>query len=140
MLTNKISNLFNQYLLAFKQYDLNNVMACYNLPCTLNTPDKLVLLQNSKNGQQEFTDIFTQLQQEKMRDIIVRKASYSSITDTLLLVSIDWEFIDDNNEIFADFCALYHLIIVDDGLKIINVASHDLSNSLTLAHSFSLKS
>ncbi len=138
MQTKKIANLFNGYLSAFKTYDLDKVAACYHLPCTLHTPDKVVLLKNTKNCLQEFNDIFSQLQHAKTSEIIARKASYSLVTENLLFASIDWEFINGQGEIFADFCAIYHLVLVEDELKIVNVVSHDLSNSLTLDYPFVL--
>lgn len=133
-----IENLFNDYLMAFKSYNLDSVVKCYHLPCTLNTPDKVVLLTSIAACRQEFADIFAQLKEAKTSKIIARKASYSLITENLLLAAIDWEFIDEQGEIFADFCAIYHLTLVNSELKIINVVSHDLSNSLTLAHELTL--
>ena len=138
MQTKKIVSLFKGYLAAFKSYDLAKVASSYHLPCTLHTPDKIVLLKNSHECLQEFNDIFTQLQQAKTSDIIARKASYSLVTENLLFASIDWEFLDEQSEIFADFCAIYHLAIINNELKIINVVSHDLSNSLSLENSFVL--
>jgi len=136
--TKKIVSLFKDYLTAFKRYDLDKVAACYHLPCTLHTPDKVVLLKDSKACMQEFGDIFTQLQQAETSDIVARKASYSLVTENLLFASVDWEFIDGQGEVFADFCAIYHLALIDNELKIINVVSHELSNSLTLDYPFVL--
>ncbi len=138
MLTLAIENLFNDYLIAFKNYNLDNVVKCYHLPCTLNTPDKVLFLTSIDACRQEFTDIFAQLKEANTSKIIAHKASYALITEDLLLASIDWAFIDEQGEIFADFCAIYHLALVENELKIINVVSHDLSNSLTLAHEFKL--
>ena len=132
VLTAKIISLFNAYLAAFKAHELNDVIACYHLPCTLHTPDKVVLLNNSQESQQEFNDIFSQLKQAKTANIIATNASYSVITDNVLLVSIDWAFIDEQENIFADFCAVYHLILINNEWKIFNVVSHELSNSLSL--------
>ena len=140
MQTKKIANFFTGYLAAFKCSELDKVAACYHLPCTLHTPDKIVLLKDSADCQQEFSDIFTQLRQAETSDIIARKTSYSLVSDNLLVASVDWEFIDGQGETFADFCAVYHLILMDNELKIINVVSHDLSNSLTLDYSFELNS
>ena len=131
-------NIFKGYLTAFEYYDLDKVAAYYHLPCTLHMPDKVVLLKNTQECFQEFDGIFTQLQQAKTSKIIARKASYSLITDNLLIASIDWEFLDEQGEIFADFCAIYHLVLINDELKIINVVSHDLSNSLSLDFPFKL--
>ena len=133
-------SFFTNYVTAFKNYDLSKVVACYHLPCTLNTPDKVVLLTAPKQCEQEFSDIFTQLQQAKTSNIIAKKASYSMITKALMLVCIDWDFIDGQGEVFADFCAIYHLILIEGELKIINVVSHDLSSTIELAHTFNLNS
>lgn len=134
----KVEQLFSVYLAAFKDYDLDKVTACYHLPCSLNTPDKVVLIKDIKACQQEFSDIFTQLKQANTADIKAQKASYALITENLLFACIDWEFIDEQGEIFADFCAIYHVALVENALKIINVVSHDLSNSLSLDIPFSL--
>lgn len=138
MHTKKIATLFKHYLTAFKKYDLSGVVSCYHIPCTLHTPEKVVLLEDLSAFEQEFNDIFTQLKQAQMSDICATKASYTKITERLLLVSIDWVFVDGQGEVFADFCAVYHLTFNKNELEIINVVSHDLSNSLTLAQSFSL--
>lgn len=134
MQTEKVTLFLKEYLSAFAHYDLNKAVASYHLPCTLHTLDQIILVKNIKACQQELTNIFNQLQQAKTSDIIIKKASYSLITDHLLLVNVDWEFLDDKGEIFADFCAIYHLILIDNELKIVNVVSHDLSNSQTLDH------
>lgn len=133
-------SFFTNYATAFKSYDLSKVVACYHLPCTLNTPDKVVLLTATKQCEQAFSDIFAQLQQANTSDIIAKKASYSMITKALMLVCIDWDFIDDQGVVFADFCAIYHLILIEGELKIINVVSHDLSSTIELAHKFNLSS
>ena len=140
MKTEKIISLFNNYLNAFKEYDLTKVIACFHLPSTLQTPDKVALLTDISVCQQEFNEVFTQLQHAKTRDIIARKASYSAITRGLALVCIDWDFIDDEGEVFADFCAVYHITLLENEWKIINVVSHELSNSINLTNTFVLNS
>jgi len=138
--TQQIEALFERYLMAFKAYDLDGVVACYNLPCTLHTPDKIVLVNSIDNCKQEFNDIFTQLKQGNTAKIIARRASYLSITDNLSLACVDWDFINEQGEVFADFCAYYHMVESEDKqkLKIINVVSHELSNSLSLSIPFSI--
>ncbi len=138
MLTHKIENLFNHYLSAFKAYSIDGVSACYHLPCTLSTPDKVLLLTTKEQCQQEFFDIFTQLKASDTTNIIAKKASYQKIAENLTLVCIDWEFIDDKRNVFTDFCAYYHLVEINQTAKIVNVVSHELSNSLTLANQFEL--
>ncbi len=138
MNTEKIERLFINYLNYFKTYNLAGVIDCYHLPCTLNTPDKLSLLVNEQDCQDEFESIFSQLKAAKTTNVVANKASYQQISEQVFLVSIDWDFFDANQQVFTDFTALYHLLIVEDQLKIINVISHELSNSLSLQYSFSI--
>ncbi len=147
ILKQNIEALFSQYLAAFEAYNLDKVCACYHLPCTLNTPDRIILLTHADQCRQEFNDIFEQLQQANTSKIIAQKASYMQINDNLLLACVDWDFLDGNSQVFADFSAFYHISIVstdsaeatNQALKIINVVSHELANSISLPHSFSLK-
>lgn len=132
-------SFFTNYLTAFITYDLTEVVGCYHLPCTLHTPDKAVLLTDITMCKQEFSDIFAQLQQAKTSDIIARKSSYSIVTNDLVLVCINWDFIDDQGEVFADFCAIYHLACIKTKWGIISVTSHDLSNAIVLAHPFDIE-
>mgnify|MGYP005985317867 CR=1 FL=1 len=141
MKTQQIENLFNHYLAAFSAYDLEGVVACYHIPCTLHTPDKIALVNSIEDCRQEFSDIFTQLKQANTAKIVARSASYMSINDDLLLACVDWDFIDDQGEVFADFCAYYHISALnstEQELAIINVVSHELVNSLSLANTFSI--
>ena len=45
---------------------------------------------------------------------------------------IDWDFIDGQGQVFADFTAIYHVLNDEGTLKIMNVISHELDSSLTL--------
>jgi hypothetical protein len=139
--TQQIETLFDHYLAAFSNYDLDAVVACYHLPCTLHTPDKIVLVNNIDDCRQEFNGIFTQLKQANTAKITAEKASYMAINDNLLLACVDWTFIDEQGQIFADFCAYYHISILNNTeqkLAIVNVVSHELTNSLSLANVFSI--
>jgi hypothetical protein len=139
--TQQIETLFDDYLAAFRAYDLDTVVACYHLPCTLHTPDKIVLVSNIDECRQELNDIFTQLKQANTAKIVARKASYMSINDNLLLACVDWEFIGVDGQVFADFCAYYHISVSNSTkhrLAIVNVVSHELSNSLSLINEFSI--
>jgi len=139
--TQQIEAFFDRYLAAFYSYDLDGVVACYHLPCTLHTPDKTVLVNSADDCRQELCDIFTQLKQANTAKIVAQKASYMPINDDLILTCIDWVFIDDQGQVFADFCAYYHLSISNSSkqkLAIVNVVSHELANSLSLAHVFSI--
>jgi len=139
--TKQIESLFDNYLAAFSTYDLDSVVACYHIPCTLHTPDKIVLVNSIDDCRQELNDIFTQLKQANTANIVARKASYMSINDELLLACVDWDFIDEQGQVFADFCAYYHISILNSSkqkLAIVNVVSHELSNSLSLTNAFSI--
>jgi hypothetical protein len=141
--TKQIETLFEHYLVAFSHYDLDAVVACYHIPCTLHTPDKMVLVKNIDDCRQALNEIFIQLKQANTAKIVARNASYMSINDNLLLACVDWDFIDDQGQIFADFCAYYHISVLDgpeQKLSIVNVVSHELSNSLPLANVFSISS
>jgi hypothetical protein len=133
MTASKLQNLFTQYQKSFLAYDIEGVMDCYHLPCTLNTPDKIVLLSNESDCHNEFSEIFEQLKQAVTSDVFAKKASYVEVSKKLYLVCIDWSFIDGQGQVFADFSAVYHVVDIDDTLKIINVISHELQSSLTLA-------
>lgn len=141
MITQQLKCLFERYISAFSAYELDAVIACYQLPCTLHTPDKVVLLNNIDECKQEFGDIFAQLKQAKTAKIIARKASYISISGDLLLVCVNWDFIDEQENVFADFCAYYHIRVLNNTeqpLAIVNVVSHELVNSIPLANEFTI--
>jgi hypothetical protein len=132
MKNQQLEKLFQEYISAFKRYNLRAVQACYHLPCTLHTPDKIAYLNNDVSFTEEFKDIFTVLQHANTENIIATQASYSQSIDSSLDVCIDWSFIDDKNEVFADFTAFYHVVMIEQDFKIISVVSHDLSNSIEL--------
>jgi hypothetical protein len=140
MLTDKITTLFNHYLKAFIDYDIEQVRECYHLPCTLHTPDKAVLIENDNQFDIAFLEIFKGLKEADTQKVTPLKSSYSKIGADLFLVCIDWAFSDNNNKVFADFSAFYYVNTVHGQLKIFNVASHDLNNTLSLMTSFSLES
>jgi len=129
----KLEQFFKYYQNAFIHYDINAVSHCYHLPCTLNTPDKIVLLNSQSDCHKEFNAIFTQLKEAKACNIIAKKSTFEQVSKQLYLVCIDWDFIDEQGQVFADFSAIYHVLENDDALKIINVISHELDSSLTLA-------
>jgi len=137
MIKIKLEQLFKHYQNAFLQCDLDGVSSCYHLPCTLNTPDKLVLLSSPTDCQQEFSAIFTQLKEANTRDVLAKKASFEQMSEQLYLVCIDWDFIDGQGQVFADFTAIYHVLDTGEALKIVNVVSHELESSLTLTTSLS---
>ena len=133
----KLAQLFERYQNAFIAYDIDVLSDCYHLPCTLNTPEQITLLKNKADCKKEFESIFSQLKDGNINQIIAKQASYEQVSEQLYLVCIDWDFIDTEDEIFADFAAIYHVLVNDNSLQIVNVTSHDLECSLTLKEKFS---
>ena len=141
MKTQFIQSFFEGYVSAFRAYDLEAAVAYYNIPCTLQTPDKVVLVNSVDDCRQEINDIFIQLKQANIAKIVVKKSSFMAINDNLLMACVDWEFIDEQDQLFADFCAYYHLSVsnsTEHNLAIVNVVSHELSNSLSLTNEFTI--
>ena len=85
----------------------------------------------------EFSEIFTQLKDVATSDILAKKASFMQVSKQLYLVCIDWHFIDGQGQVFADFAAFYQVLNINGALKIVNVTSHELESSLTLAEPLS---
>jgi len=137
--TEKLQTFFQAYLEGFLNYDLEIIQKCYQWPCTLNTPDKCVYIKNLDDLTHEFNDIFSQLKQADTQDIRPLKASFTPLSDNLLLACVDWQFINSQGQVFTDFSAVYHLLVSGEALKIINVISHDLSNSIALSQAFSIE-
>lgn len=133
MLEQALIKLFKNYIIAFEHCDLKAARACYHLPCTLHTPDKIAYLANSESFNQEFKDIFTVLTHANTKKIIPTAASYNHADDSSIDICVDWAFVDDNDEVFADFSAFFHVVKIDEQFKIMSVVSHDLSNSIELA-------
>jgi hypothetical protein len=79
----KLQQLFKSYQNAFLQYDLEGVSVCYHLPCTLNTPDKIVLLSKQADCEEEFGTIFSQLKEANTSNIIAKKASFEQVSKQL---------------------------------------------------------
>lgn len=133
-----IEKLFQRYLEAFHQQNMADTRKCYQLPCTLHTPDKVVLIENDKVFEQEFLDIFTVLSHAKITRFVALKASFSVLSDNLMLACIDWQFIDSDDTVFTDFSAFYHLALNDGQWQIFNVVSQELSQSIILDNAFEI--
>ena len=138
MIAEKLTQLFDGYTQAFLSYQLDDVYNFYHLPCCLSTPDKMLVIANVEQFKQEFLAIFRQLKQAQTKRVDILKASFESIDANTLLVCVDWQFVGNENQVFADFSAFYHLLIKDAQYKIISVSSHDLSQSKDLSHKLKL--
>ncbi|MFT6918747.1 MAG: hypothetical protein ACJA2G_001367 [Cognaticolwellia sp.] len=133
-----IEQFFQRYLTAFHQQNMSDMQQCYQLPCTLHTPDKVVLIASDKVFEQEFLDIFTVLSHAEIKRFVALKSSFSQLSETLILACVDWQFIGPKAEVFTDFSACYHLALSEGQWRIFNVVSQDLSQSIDLKHAFNI--
>jgi|TARA_B110000438_G_C15782260_1_gene636832 hypothetical protein len=133
-----IEKLFQRYIAAFHQQNMVETQQCYQLPCTLHTPDKVVLIDNEEAFKREFIDIFTVLSHAEIKHFVPLKSSFSVLKDDLVLACIDWQFIDSKDEVFTDFSAFYHLLLKEGQWRIFNVVSQELSQSIDLNTPFNI--
>lgn len=131
-------NFFQQYSHALSHYDIFLMKNCYQLPCSLSTPDKLLLLCD-ENVEQELEQIFSLLKSGKTSAIKASNCSYQEITPSLFLVNIDWQFLTKNNNLFTEFTALYHIAIIGGELKVVSVVSQEMGQGLTLKYELNFK-
>jgi len=133
-LSHKIQQFFHRYYRLFSSHNIAEVANCYAFPCVLSTPEQFLLITKQDEFNTEFTRIFLQLQQASIVEFKATKASYMVMSDQLFLVCIDWQFIDQQQQVFSHFSAFYHLQYLADQLTIVQVNSQILENSLTLNH------
>ena len=138
MLTTQIQTLFNNFKEGFKTLDLNKISKCYHLPCTLNTPESLCVVNTEFNLNSEIKGIFEQLKNEGFSYVNLSNTSYCILNNEICFVSIDWQFVDKHHDVFSEFSAFYHLMIIDKQLKIFNATSHQINNSQQLTTPFFL--
>lgn len=142
MLTTQLQQLFNGYHQAFKAQNITEVLSCYHLPCTLLTPDRLVLLDNEQAAVSEFTEIFSGINGLDIQSFKALEASYGMVNEAvdepIIMVNIHWQFFNASNEVLADFCALYHIIKIQQQLKIFQVISHENEQTINLPFSLTL--
>lgn len=133
-----LQHLFLRYIKAFEQQQYEAIQACYQMPCTLHTPDKVVVITDQAEFTKEFSEIFTVLSHANIKTFNVTKATYSEVSPQLAIVCIDWEFIAQEGEVFTDFSAFYHIALMHNEWKIVNVVSQELTQSKTLAIPFDI--
>ena len=95
-----------------------------------------MLLANEQVFANEFGNIFEMISAQQITGFKTSNASFDMMTEGLILVSIDWRFYTQANNLFTEFTAIYHLTIIDGNYKIINVMSQDTSQALSLTHRF----
>ncbi|MDO6428395.1 hypothetical protein Q4489_15370 [Thalassotalea sp. 1_MG-2023] len=123
-----INALFKRYLAGFIQQDLAVVASCYQTPCTLTTPEEMQYIVDDAQLECTLLEIFSQLSVANVAEIKVPYGSFDNINTELALVCLHWQFIDQSQQTFAEFCAFYHIESTSQGkAKIRHVISHDLS-------------
>lgn len=130
---------FYDYLTAITEQNIAALFACYTLPCTLSSPEKLVLLTNEETFNAEFTDIFKLLTNANVSAIKLLNTCYQAINEHCYLVNINWQFLAEHQQIFSEFCAVYHLSVVNQQVKIINVISQDVTQQLLLPNQLTIR-
>ncbi|NMP31352.1 hypothetical protein HII17_07245 [Thalassotalea sp. M1531] len=134
----QLTHLFSSYIGAFASLDVNATKLCYRIPCILSTPDKTLLITTDAEFEQEFSEIFSFLSQNTITGFKASNASYQSFGPEQILVSIDWQFLDKNESVIADFCAVYQLTQQANQFKISHVSSIGLEQSLSLENQLTL--
>jgi hypothetical protein len=132
LLSQRLENLFVAYQQAFAGFNAKQVRACYQLPCSLTMPDEFIVVNDEAQFKQEFEKIFQQLQQANTKSFSISNASYQTLNKQLILVCINWSFIDDNDLAFAEFSAFYHVTDINNTLQIVHVTSQPSEQSVTL--------
>ena len=132
MIEKKLQQLFQQYIKAFQHYDLESVVRCYAFPCTLTTPDKVVLLNSADDAKSELSEVFSWMQQDNATKIGVLSASYHQYSSTLVVANIQWQFVNAQAQVIAEFAALYHLDVTSEQAKIVHVVSHEIAGTVDL--------
>lgn len=138
-MNNTLQSFIQGYLKCFKHYDIKALQNFYHLPCTLSTPDKLVQVTTNEKFEQEFLQIFTQLKQANTAQFRFSNISYTKVSNTFITLGGHWIFINDQQETFAEFFACYHLLKENDNIKIVNVISHEVENTVTFAEELVLE-
>ncbi len=133
MNSQSLAVFFSQYLKAFERNDIATLAKSYQLPCTLSTPDNIMVLDNQQQLESVLSTIMQQLAQADVCDIKVLQASCTEVTESIVLACVDWSFVDGKQQVFADFSAFYHLVNAGEHYKIISVSSQELSQSAKLA-------
>ncbi|REL29892.1 hypothetical protein [Thalassotalea euphylliae] len=134
----QLATFYQNYIHAFSTAIITAVAKCYQLPCVLSTPDKVLVLDGEQSFNQEFSGIFAMLAEHNITGFKASNASYQHINEAISLVKIDWRFYDQANNLFSEFSAIYHLSYQQEAYRIINVISHDMCQLADLAHELTL--
>ncbi|MCH2058398.1 MAG: hypothetical protein MK214_17675 [Thalassotalea sp.] len=134
----ELSLLYQRYIQAFAQYDIAATRQCYQLPCILSTPEKVLVIKSEEDFECEFTQIFSMLRSNNISGFKASNASFEQVDDNIYLAHLDWQFFDDANNLFTEFAAIYHLSYQNQAYRIISVISHDIGQSPSFTHSMSI--
>lgn len=132
-----LSAFFKAYINAFFHYNTDEVKSFYQLPCTLNTPEQLlVLTQNTID--EELTKIFNQLKAANLSGMKMFNSSYDEVTESLAVVNISWQLFTEDEQLYTEFFALYHVVNIEGSWKILNINSQALEQSVALTQTLDL--
>ena len=137
--SHNLSVFFQHYVSAFTAQHTETLVNCYQIPCTLSSPDNVVLISTEKQLIETLVDANSQINQANIAGVKLLDSSYQSLSDDLFLVNIGWQLLTQDNQVYTEFCAIYYVAVINNKLKIININSQELSQSLNLANTLTLK-
>ena len=135
----QLIELFQMLAQSLADSELSKARRCYHLPCTLSTPDNVMLLTTETEFSEVYQAIFEQLKDQQLSGFKMLNSTYQKLTETVFLVNIDWQFFSDDEQLITEFAAIYHVSVIDKQVKIINAVSQDISQSLALSQSLIFK-
>lgn len=135
----QLIELFQTLAQSLADGELSKARHCYHLPCTLSTPDNVMLLTTEAEFSEAYQAIFEQLKDQQLSGFKMLNSTYQKVTETVFLVNIDWQFFSEDEQLITEFAAIYHVSVIDKQVKIINAVSQDISQSLALSQSLIFK-
>jgi len=120
-----ITNLFTSYLAAFKRADKAALSNAYFLPCSLSTPTEVKFIRQKVELDEVITEILMQIEQSQTQNIDICSLSYEQLNTNQYIACAHWQFKNHDKQVFADFCAFYHIEIKQDKVAFRHVISHE---------------
>lgn len=133
-----IINLFLTCLSSFRAVDSLSIKEVYALPCTLSTPTEFKFIRLQRELDEVITEIMEQLTTAQMEQVRICALSYESLVENQYIACAHWQFETENKQVFADFCAFYHIEVNKDKCLFRHVNSQEVDQLKTFAHSIEI--
>ncbi|WP_448565456.1 hypothetical protein [Thalassotalea ganghwensis] len=128
-----LTTFVEYYIDNFKCLDIEALSGCYQFPCTLSTPDELMLLTNEKELLAQFSDIRQQVQQADVNCITCSNISFSKVCENITLLGMTWLLQTASGQVLSHFFACYHLVTINEHYRIFNVVSQEAEKAVVLS-------